>query len=585
LSWRCGARLWRGLIDRREERPPARPPGLLYAVNETPPQRILVPSALQHVAVMAVTLIFPIILARDAGLSGARFLDMVSLSMLALGVATLLLCMRSKYVGSGYLCPACFTGIFFGPSEFALRQGGLTLVFGMTLAAGVLQVAIAPILHRLRALLPTEIAGVVIAVVGLTLGSLGVRYGLGINEGEAIRPGFLAVSCLSLATMTALNVWAGGYARMFCVLIGVAVGYAASAALGVYDPAIALPTNGVGLFRIPRLDDVGLSFNVSALAPFIVAALASTLRVMGDVSNAQRLNDADWLRPNLRTLAGGVAGNGLATIFCGLVGGFGVNTYSSCIGLSAATGITSRAVGYAIGIAFVLLSFVPGAAVLLAAMPVPVMGACLFFTAAFIIASGLQMTTTRLLDSRRIIVIGFSLIMAVTADVYHTAFARLPAMLEPLFDNALVLGTVCAVLLNLVLRIGVHQRVTLRLPPGPPDRGVAERFLAAQGAHWAARADVIHRAIFGVVQSLDVLGELPRGAEIETSFDEFNLDLRIRYDGAPLVIAEQRPSPRTIMASEDGERLLAGYLLRRSADRITSRMAGDQAEIHLHYDH
>lgn len=191
MSWGRAARLWRGLIDRREERLSTRPPNLLYAVNETPPQRILVPSVLQHVAVMAVTLIFPIILARDAGLSGARFLDMVSLSMLALGVATLLLCMRSRYVGSGYLCPACFTGIFFGPSEFALRHGGLTLAFGMTLVAGVLQVVIAPILHRLRALLPTEIAGVVIAVVGLTLGSLGVRYGLGINEGEVYGPDFL----------------------------------------------------------------------------------------------------------------------------------------------------------------------------------------------------------------------------------------------------------------------------------------------------------------------------------------------------------------------------------------------------------
>ena len=180
-----------------------RPPELLYAVDETPPPRILVLSALQHIAVMAVTLIFPIIVARDAGLSGTRFLDMVSLSLLALGVSTLLLCLRSRIVGAGYLCPACFTGIFLGPSEFALQHGGLTLVFGMTLIAGSLQVVIARILHRLRALLPTEIAGVVITVVGLTLGSLGVRYSLGITEGDVIRPDFLAVSCLSLVTMMA----------------------------------------------------------------------------------------------------------------------------------------------------------------------------------------------------------------------------------------------------------------------------------------------------------------------------------------------------------------------------------------------
>jgi hypothetical protein len=39
------------------------------------------------------------------------------------------------------------------------------------------------------------------------------------------------------------------------------------------------------------------------------------------------------------------------------------------------------------------------------------------------------------------------------------------------------------------------------------------------------------------------------------------------------------------MASEDGELLLAGYLLRRSADRISSRLSGNAAEVTLHYDH
>jgi xanthine permease XanP len=73
--------------------------------------------------------------------------------------------------------------------------------------------------------------------------------------------------------------------------------------------------------------------------------------------------------------------------------------------------------------------------------------------------------------------------------------------------------------------------------------------------------------------------------EIEASFDEFNLDLRVRYTGDPLVISETKPSPREIVASDDGERLLAGYLLRRNADRITCRSAGSRAEVHLHYDH
>jgi hypothetical protein len=61
-----------------------RPPDLIYAVDEQPPRAILVVSALQHIALMAITLIFPIIIAREANLSGAQFLDMMSLSMLGL---------------------------------------------------------------------------------------------------------------------------------------------------------------------------------------------------------------------------------------------------------------------------------------------------------------------------------------------------------------------------------------------------------------------------------------------------------------------------------------------------------------------
>jgi len=175
--------------------------------------------------------------------------------------------------------------------------------------------------------------------------------------------------------------------------------------------------------------------------------------------------------------------------------------------------------------------------------------------------------------------------MAVIADVYHGLFATAPMALQPIFGNSLVLGTVCAVLLNMVLRIGVRQRVSMRLDAGQINREAVEQFLSDQGASWAARRDIINRAIFGVVQVLEVLGDPPGGVEIEASFDEFNLDLRIRYAGTPLLLPEQKPSPRDIIAHTDGEQLLAGYLLRRSADLINSRAFGERSEVHLHYDH
>lgn len=563
----------------------SRPPGLLYSVDETPPHTILVISALQHVAVNSVTLIFPVIIAHEAGLPLKQTVEFVSLSMFALGISTILLCARWKFVGCGYLCPAGFSQIYIGPSLFAVHLGGLALVFGMTAVAGLIQIGIAPLLHKLRALLPTEIAGLVIAIVGLSLAVFGVRFMLGITAHSEVRPIYLVIAGFTLVTMIILNIWTKGYSKLFCVLIGIIVGYVASAFVGIVDFSTIVPEGGLSILQLPRIASFGLRFDVALLAPFVVAAIATTLRTMGDVSNAQRLNDTGWVRPNFTSLTGGVAANGLASLLSGLVGSSGVNSNSSSVGLSNAMGITSRSVGFATGIAFVLFSLVPVAAIGFAAMPVPVMGASLFFTSAFVFTSGLQMITTRLLDARKVLVIGFSFAMAVMADVYRDVFANLPAVLQPIFGNSLVLGTVCAVLLNLVMRIGVRQRVTLKLDASHVNRETIEQFLSEQGGRWGARRDIISRAIFGVVQLLEVVGDVPQGTEVEASFDEFNLDVGVRYKGAPLIIPERKPTPREIIASEDGERLLAGYLLRQSADRVNCKASGTMTEVQLHYDH
>jgi xanthine permease XanP len=563
----------------------ARPPGLLYAVDETPPPLTLVIAALQQVAVMSNSLIYPIILAREAGLSPSDLLNFASASMLALGVGTILLCGRSRYTGCGYLCPAGFTQIYLGPSLLALERGGLASVFGMTVIAGLIQVAMAPLLRRMRVLLPPEIAGLVIAVVGLSIAVIGVRYSLGITGKHDIQPVYLVITGISLVTMMILNIWTKGYTRMFCVLIGMGVGYAAGWAIGILNLSAAVPAEGVHLLRLPGFRLMQLNFDPTLLAPFVIVALAGTLHLMGNVSTAQRINDDDWVRPNFSSLSGGLAGNGIAAVLCGLVGSLGVNSYTSCIGVSTATGITSRNVAYAIGIIFALLSLVPAAAIVVATIPPPVVGAALFFTAAFVFTSGLQMITARMLDARKTIVIGLSFGAAIMADVYQDVFATAPTLLQPILGNALVLGTSCGVLLNLITRIGIHQRASVRLEAGHGGREAVEEFLTEEGSHWAARRDVINRAIFGAVQLLDLLGDSAGLVELEARFDEFNLDLRVRYTGLPLVFPDRRPSAREIMASAEGERLLAGYLLRQSADRISSRGSGERAEVHLHYDH
>jgi NCS2 family nucleobase:cation symporter-2 len=565
----------------------SRPPGLLYSVDETPPRAVFIVAALQQVAVMSNSLLYPIIMGREVRLSPDQLLDFVSLSMLALGMATLLLSVKSRFIGCGYLCPAGYTQIHLVPSLSAAQIGGLPLVFGMTAIAGILQVAIAPVLRRVRFLLPPEIAGLVIAVVGLSIAVLGVRYGLSGAANTGMTSEYLAIFAVSLTTMVILNVWTKGYLRMFCLLLGMAAGYGASAALGILDFSAAVPSEGLPLLRFPSLHPHLLQwrFDASLIAPFAIVAIAGTLNLIANVSYAQRINDADWVRPSFTSLTGGMVGNGIASVISAVIGSMGINSYGPSVGLSAATGIASRSLAYMIAIAFALLSLIPAAAAVITTIPAPVVGAALFFTAAFVFTSGLQAITARLLDSRKIIVIGFSFGMAMLANTSHDLLARAPALLHPILDNGLVLGTVSAVLLNLLMRIGVRQRVTMMLDAGHVNREAIEGFLSEQGGRWGARRDIVSRAIFGVVQMLEVVGDVPEGTEIEATFDEFNLDVRVRYKGAPLIIPERKPTPREIIASEEGERLLAGYLLRQSADRINCKASGTMAEVQLHYDH
>lgn len=558
---------------------------VLYGVEDRPPLGVLGFSAVQHIALMTNSLVYPLVLARESGLSPGATVDFLSAAMLALGAGTILHCLKSQYVGSGYLCPAGFTTIYLAPALLAVQRGGMGLLFGMTMVAGLVQVAIAPLLRRMRPLLPPEIAGLVIAVIGLSVASLGIRSGLGITKEFGVRTDYLVIAGVSLFVMLGLNVWTRGYTKSFCVLIGSTVGSAMCMAWGLTDVTANLPTGSLLVLRIPQLDHAFWQIDPILIAPFTVAAIAGTLHLMGNVSTAQRISDRDWVRPDLRSLSGGLAGNGIATFFAGIVGCVGVNVYSGCVGLTSATGIASRVIGYAIGVMLLLLALSPAAASAFTSVPDPVVGASLFFSSAFIFINGLQMITARMLDARKTFVIGFSFAMAVIAESYREVFAQLPVLLQPIFGSSLMIGTTSAVVLNLLMRIGIRQRETTQIALGSQYRDAVEQFLTEQGQHWAARHDVVNRAIFGAVQVLEVIGNPSDHVELEASFDEYNLDLRIRYTGTPLVIPDRAPDLQQVRESEEGERLLAGYLLRRSADRVSSRASNGRAEVHLHYDH
>jgi NCS2 family nucleobase:cation symporter-2 len=240
------------------------------------------------------------------------------------------------------------------------------------------------------------------------------------------------------------------------------------------------------------------------------------------------------------------------------------------------------------GLFFLLLAFLPKASAVVAVMPRPVMGAVLMYSACFVLLHGIEIVASRLLDARRTFVVGLSFLTGLAAEVYPGAFAGLPHVVEPLVSSSLVLGLLVALLLNLVFRIGVWRVGRMQVEPSQVDYPRLMEFIETQGALWGARRDVIERARFNVAQSVETIidSAAPQGPlEIEASFDEFRVDIAVRYTGAPIELPETRPSEDEILETDEGPRRLAGYLLRHSADRVRASHRAGRSMIVFHFDH
>jgi NCS2 family nucleobase:cation symporter-2 len=581
--------LWELANLARRGPPGKKPADIVYGIDDVPPPLVIALSALQHVGLIAIFLVFPLLVVRELGASAALSANILSISVIALGVAAILQALPRGPVGSGFCCPANYSAIYLAPSLAAAKLGGLPLLFGMTAVAGLIEAALSPILRRLRPLFPPELSGLVIFFAGTTVGSLGFRYLIGIGGERPITRADMIVAAISLGVTAGLNVWGKGQSKLFCALIGMIVGYITAVITGVLSGGELDALRALPLLAFPRLAHLGWSFSPALALPFAVSAVVATIKSAAVVTVCQRVNDANWVRPQMTSLSRGVLADGLGTLTSGLVGSLGVNSSPTCAGLTAATGVTSRVVGFAVGAVLIALGFLPMLAGLLVIMPRPVMGALLVFAACFILINGIQTMSSRMLDARRTLVIGLAVSAGITAEIVPSLGAEVPPVLAPIVSSSLVLGTVTALLLNLLFRLGQRQRVSLTIDPEAPNAvQQVPDFFEERGRAWGARRDVMERVSFGVSQAFETIHEVyaSRGPiRLDAKFDEFNLDVIITYRGDLLELPDRRPSDKEIMESEAGHRRLAGFMLRRNADRVAASRKDGECVVQFHFDH
>jgi xanthine permease XanP len=566
-----------------------KPAGLVYGVDDKPPLIASALLGLQHVFVMTAGWVMVVVIVTAIGGTQEEVANVLRMSMIASGIATILQALPNSPIGSGYFCPISGGPAYISASILAGKVGGLRSVFAMTVISGLFEGLLARVVPRLRPLFPPEVTGLVVTMVGIELVALGCPRFLGFQDGGAAPQGAATtVGIITLAAMIGPTVWGKGKVKLYPVLIGLGVGYFIAYFFGVFQTERLQEMLAAPMISLPRKAHSGWSFDLALLPAFLIASLASTLKSVGDLTLCQKINDADWKRTDMQSVSGGIFAGAIGTGLSGLLGGIGQSTFSSNVGLSLATGATSRSIALPCGILMILLAFLPKLAAFFAVMPDPVMGAILIYVACYMILAGIQVITSRMLDARRTFVVGIALIFGLSVDMVPGLYRDVPNQIQPLFSSSLAVSTIFVVVLNLLFRLGVTKRQFLELTPGVDGSQKIFEFMETQGGIWGARRDVIMRATSALnefVESAAALDLVKGKAQAEVSFDEFNLDVGIRYDGQLMEFPSRRPTEDALLADENAIVGLSGFLIRQYADRVRSEVVNGRCRVQLHFDH
>jgi NCS2 family nucleobase:cation symporter-2 len=436
-----------------------RPENLIYGVDDKPPVPVLLLLGMQHIFLMSSTLVLPVVLVSEIGGGFDQVRSVVALTMISCGLGTIFQAMRFGWVGSGYLCPNLCGPNFFAASMSAAWLGGLPLMRGMTIAAGLVEIVFARALHRIKFLFPPEITGLVVVMVAVGVIPLGVSKFLGINyEGEPIQGASLLVAFLTLLAMVGVNVWGKGRLKLYSVLAGMVAGYLLAFGAGLLTPADFRGVAAAPWVALPLYDGMlDVAFNWSLLPVFVIVSITGALKSFGNLIMCEKVNDAEWKAPDTRRIGNGLMADAFCVTASGMLGGVASDTSASNVAFSSASGATSRWIGYVAGALFIVLGFFPKVSGILSVMPMPVMGAILIFVTSFMIVSGIQIILGAGMDNRRTFVIGISIIFGLSLDLLPALYAGIPAGIRPLFESSLTLCTVLAVVLNQVLRLGAPR--------------------------------------------------------------------------------------------------------------------------------
>ncbi len=508
---------------------------VLYTTDQKPPFYLEILLGLQHSIAIASTLVVPLLIFASVKLNFQSEYALITGCIFAMGIGTLLMCMKQRFFGTGFLCPVLCEPAFLVISIGAVQVGGVGLLFGMIFLAGIFQVFFAAIYPAIRRFFPTELCGIVVIMVGLSLVKPDIIYSTGspslnflhFSENE------LLTAIVTFASMTILLIWGKWFARC-SLLIGVILGFIVASWQG-----LILPTDYAKVLQAPFFEYnipftlPSMKFDFSFTISFIIASIAIMLKGIGGVISCQKMNATTWKRPEQASIRKALFTNAIANIISSMCGGVALGTANNNVALAYATGVTSRRVGITAGIILLIFAFIPKIIMLLAIMPKAIIGATLLFVTSYIIVSGIQILGGCNLDNRKIFIVGLSIVSGMAVQVHQINLEHAPEIIRAIAKGPIIVATLVAIILNILFSIGYTQKASLEVNTATPSSGLIQTFMVKQGALWYAPNDLT-QALIGVLLALTKdISALNTDVKINFrfSYTEFELILWAYYEG------------------------------------------------------
>jgi xanthine/uracil permease len=352
---------------------------------------------------------------------------MISACFLAMFIATIL----QTTIGSRL-------PIVQGPSAvIVFAMGGVAKTFGLPAMWGAAFVAAlieffigaSRILGYLRKMLPMTLLGIIITTIGIMVSGVAIIWIFGKGNIMSIFLGFMTVLVAVFLKFRCAALFGGLFEKGFVLFSVLIVGVGIGSITGSMDWSLVAKAKWFGFPKIFPFGGPGFgwTFPIGAIVGVFVAYIASMAESIGDYAATCALADEKYV---VRHMNRGIMSEGLGCAIAPFFGAIPMTSYSQNIGVIAATRVASRFVIQVAAIFFLLYALCPKLAALLAAIPRGATGGCLIVIASLITAQGINLMTAEPIDTRKAVIIGTTLGLAIGLPVY----ARYSM---PQFTNAL----------------------------------------------------------------------------------------------------------------------------------------------------